>query len=90
MSDDAQQRKARADRIRQKIHRPGADAPGPAPAADEPPEGESLKEGVERRMRELDEAEGDEAEGDEAVGDEAEGDEHTPSSGDDGEAPDRS
>ncbi|WP_328929451.1 hypothetical protein OG429_36040 [Streptomyces sp. NBC_00190] len=72
MSDDAQQRKARADRIRQKIHRPGADAPGPAPAADEPPEGESPKEGVERRMRELDEAEGDE---------------HAPSSGDDGEAP---
>ncbi|MEU4954662.1 hypothetical protein [Streptomyces lavendulae] len=48
MSEDAQQRKERADRLREMIQRPGAKP--------EPPEQESLKEGVERRMRELDEA----------------------------------
>ncbi|GLV87770.1 hypothetical protein Slala03_74590 [Streptomyces lavendulae subsp. lavendulae] len=48
MSEDAQQRKERADRLREMIQRPGAEP--------EPPEQESLKEGVERRMRELDEA----------------------------------
>ncbi|RPF30051.1 hypothetical protein EDD96_6605 [Streptomyces sp. Ag109_G2-6] len=49
MSEDAQQRKERANRLREKIQRPEAKP--------EPPERESLKEGVERRMRELDEAE---------------------------------
>lgn len=48
MSEDAQQRKERAERLREMIQRPGTQ-PGP-------PESESLKEGVERRMRELDEA----------------------------------
>ncbi|MFK0050248.1 hypothetical protein ACIQU4_40340 [Streptomyces sp. NPDC090741] len=56
MSDDAQQRKARADKLRQKIRRPEPGSSGPDPADEEPSEGESLKEGVERRMRELDEA----------------------------------
>ncbi|GAA0277801.1 hypothetical protein GCM10010302_14330 [Streptomyces polychromogenes] len=49
MSEDAQQRKERADRLREQIRRPKAEP--------EPPERESLKEGIERRMRELDEAE---------------------------------
>ncbi|MFJ8164225.1 hypothetical protein ACIRBY_25325 [Streptomyces sp. NPDC096136] len=48
MSEDARQRKERVDRLREMIRRPGAE-PGS-------PEQESLKEGVERRMRELDEA----------------------------------
>ncbi|WP_331741765.1 hypothetical protein [Streptomyces sp. NBC_01006] len=56
MSDDAQQRKARADKLRQRFRRPEPGSPGPDPADEEPSEGESLKEGVERRMRELDEA----------------------------------
>ncbi|MEU9305108.1 hypothetical protein [Streptomyces sp. NPDC048269] len=56
MSDDAQQRKARADKLRRRMHRPASGSSEPAPADEEPPEGESLKEGVERRMRELDEA----------------------------------
>lgn len=47
MSEDAQQRKERADRLREMIQRPETKP--------EPPEQESLKEGVERRMRELDE-----------------------------------
>lgn len=56
MSDDAQQRKARAEEIRRRIARArlGSSEPGAAP--EEPREGESLKEAVERRMRELDEA----------------------------------
>ncbi|MFH7598763.1 hypothetical protein WDV06_27255 [Streptomyces racemochromogenes] len=49
MSDDAQQRKERADRLREMIRRPGSKHASP--------ERESLHEGVERRMRELDEAE---------------------------------
>ncbi|KJY28856.1 hypothetical protein [Streptomyces katrae] len=49
MSEDAQQRKERADRLRKMMRRPEAKP--------EPPERESLKEGIERRMRELDEAE---------------------------------
>ncbi|KIF05920.1 hypothetical protein PL81_10490 [Streptomyces sp. RSD-27] len=48
MSEDARQRKERADRLRERIRRPGTEP--------EPPEHESLKEGIERRMRELDEA----------------------------------
>ncbi|MFE3581819.1 hypothetical protein [Streptomyces vinaceus] len=48
MSEDAQQRKERAERLREKIRRPEAEP--------DAPERESLKEGVERRMRELDEA----------------------------------
>ncbi|MGW0752309.1 hypothetical protein [Streptomyces sp. NPDC002587] len=70
MSDEAQERKARADKIRKKIHRPGSEPPEPEPSADERAEGESLKEGVERRMRELDEADRDD---------------QPPSAGDDGE-----
>ncbi|KOU14861.1 hypothetical protein ADK52_36545 [Streptomyces sp. WM6372] len=60
MSDDAQERKDRADKLRQRFRRPEPGSSGPAPEDEEPPEGESLKEGVERRMRELDEADGEE------------------------------
>ncbi|MFD5514278.1 hypothetical protein ACFWIB_42450 [Streptomyces sp. NPDC127051] len=42
MSEDAQQRKERADRLRDRIQRPETEP--------ESPEQESLKEGVERRM----------------------------------------
>lgn len=56
VSDDARQRKDRADKLRQKFRRPDPGSSGPAQADEEPSEGESLKEGVERRMRELDEA----------------------------------
>ncbi|MFI5666269.1 hypothetical protein [Streptomyces sp. NPDC051704] len=52
MSEDAQQRKERADRLREMIQRPESKSK-PKPGS---PERESLKEGVERRMRELDEA----------------------------------
>ncbi|MEU8431552.1 hypothetical protein AB0F18_01345 [Streptomyces sp. NPDC029216] len=48
MSEDAQQRRERADRLRKMIRRPEREP--------EPPEQESLKVGVERRMRELDAA----------------------------------
>ncbi|WP_158734486.1 hypothetical protein [Streptomyces sp. NRRL F-2747] len=56
MSDDARQRKDRADKLRHKFLRPEPGSAGPAQADEDPPEGESLKEGVERRTRELDEA----------------------------------
>lgn len=56
MSDDAQQRKDRAEKLRQRIRRPADGSPGSTPADGEPPQGESLKDRVERRMRELDEA----------------------------------
>ncbi|MFE2552310.1 hypothetical protein ACFXGI_27710 [Streptomyces sp. NPDC059355] len=56
MSDDAQQRKDRAGKLRQKFRRPEPGSAGPAQADEDPSEEESLKEGVERRMRELDEA----------------------------------
>ncbi|WP_371614190.1 hypothetical protein [Streptomyces sp. NBC_00454] len=69
MSDDAQQRKDRAEKMRQRIHRPAPGPAGPTPAEDEPPEGQSLKDRIERRMRELDEADRND---------------HPPSSGDDG------
>lgn len=60
MSDDAQRRKARAEEIRRRIARATARSSEPAAAPEEPREGESLKEAVERRMRELDEADRDE------------------------------
>ncbi|MGR4878323.1 hypothetical protein ACIPUC_02655 [Streptomyces sp. LARHCF249] len=61
MSDDeASQRKERAQEIRRRIARGAREASEPAAPSDEPPEGESLKEAIERRMRELDEADGDE------------------------------
>lgn len=84
MSDDAQQRKDRAEKLRQRIRRPAPGSSGPTPPGGEPPEGEpadgeppegepregeSLKDRIERRMRELDEADRKD---------------HRPSSGDDG------
>ncbi|MCX5610355.1 MULTISPECIES: hypothetical protein [unclassified Streptomyces] len=56
MSDDAEQRKARAEEIRRQIARARLGSPEPDSAPGEPREGESLKEAVERRMRELDDA----------------------------------
>ncbi|WP_327256349.1 hypothetical protein [Streptomyces sp. NBC_01244] len=55
--DDAQQRKDRAEKMRRRIHRPAPGSSGPTPADAEPPDEESLKDRIERRMRELDEAE---------------------------------
>lgn len=59
MSEDAQERKARAEEIRRQIARARSDTSKPD-EPEEPPQGESLKEAVERRMRELAEAERDE------------------------------